>query len=198
MMDTPLDREFWDSRHRSQDTPWQITRVPAQLAHWLAAQPAAGAVLIPGCGSGPEISAFADAGWKVTAIDFSPTAIDRARTAAGDRDVTLITDDFFTHGFDAAPFDVIYERTFLTALGPTLWPACVERYRDLLRPEGRVVGYCYYGDEVDPPPYFQSVDAPPVLASAFDLQEDASSVDALPFFSGREQWQVWAPRRRES
>jgi SAM-dependent methyltransferase len=34
--------------------------------------------LIPGCGTGYEVRAFHQAGWKVTAIDFSPVAVEQA------------------------------------------------------------------------------------------------------------------------
>ncbi len=154
---------------------------------------AGGAVLIPGCGSGREISAFAAAGWHVTGLDFAATALARARTRLGAEgaNVKLIQADFFTHPFDSGVFDLIYERTFLTALSPERWPACAARYAKLLKPGGRIVGFCYYGYEPDGPPFFQPSDQPPVFAGAFDLEEDASSEDALPFFGERERWQVW-------
>jgi hypothetical protein len=188
------DPEFWDSRYRSGDAPWEVSRMPAQLERWIGSHPAGGAVLIPGCGSGREISTFSDAGWNVTAIDFSPTAIARARSHASAANARLILDDFFTHPFVSGTFDLIYERTFLTALSPARWPACVMRYRDLLKPGGWIAGYCYYGHEPDPPPFFQPPGEPPVFAGAFDLEEDATSADALPFFGHRERWQVWRAR----
>jgi SAM-dependent methyltransferase len=168
--------------------------VPGQLSRWLEAHRGGGAVLIPGCGSGREISMFAAAGWNVTAIDFSPTAIARARTNAGPAGAKFILDDFFTHPFASGTFDLIYERTFLTALSPQRWPACAARYRALLQPAGEIAGYCYYGYEPDPPPFFRPPDQPPVFAGGFDLNEDAISEDALPFFGERERWQVWRCR----
>jgi SAM-dependent methyltransferase len=191
MNDSFQEPEFWDSRYRTGDSPWEVSRVPAQLVRWIEAHRSGGAVLIPGCGSGREISAFADAGWNVTGIDFSATAIGRARAGAEARNVRLILDDFFTHPFGSGVFDLIYERTFLTALSPERWPACAARYWDLLKPGGRIVGYCYYGQEPDGPPFFQPPDQPPVFASGFDLEEEAVSEDALPFFGERERWQVW-------
>jgi SAM-dependent methyltransferase len=194
MSDSFQEPEFWDGRYQSGDAPWELARMPRHLSGWIRAHRGEGAVLIPGCGSGREISAFAQAGWDVTAIDFSPTAIDRARANSATVGATLILDDFFTHPFDFGTFDLIYERTFLTALSPARWPALAARYRDLLRPGGRIAGYCYYGYEPDPPPFLQPLDQPPVFAGAFDLEEDAVSEDALPFFGERERWQVWRAR----
>ncbi len=195
MNDAFAEPEFWDSRYRAGEVPWEAPRLPGQLGRWLGAHPARGAVLIPGCGSGREIAAFAAAGWSVTGLDFSSTALARARGNLAGREARLILDDFFTHPFAPGEFDIIYERTFLTALSPARWPACVARYAELLKAGGHIVGYCYYGAEPDPPPFFQPVDAPPVLASEFVLAEDAVSEDALPFFGARERWQVWTRRQ---
>ena len=183
--------EYWDSQYRSGETPWEISHVPAQLVRWIGAHAAGGAVLIPGCGAGREISTFANAGWNVTAIDFAPAAIERARKNSADVDATFVLGDFFTHPFALGEFDLICERTFLTALSPARWPACVARYRDLLKPGGRVVAYCSYGCQPDGPPFLQPTDKPPVFAAAFRLEEDAASRDALPLFGERERWQVW-------
>ena len=154
--------------------------------------------MIPGCGSGREIASFIEAGWNVTAIDFSPTALGRARDSLAGGSANLILDDFFTYPFANAAFDLIYERTFLTALPPVRWPAVAQRYRDLLKPGGRIVGYCYYGYEAEGPPFFQPPEQPAVFAPMFDLAEDALSEDALPFLGERERWQMWADRRATS
>jgi thiopurine S-methyltransferase len=195
MGDSFQEPEFWDSRYRAQDAPWELAHAPRQLLRWMGSQPSGGSVLIPGCGSGREVCAFARAGWKVTGIDFSATAIARARANAEGASATLIVDDFFTYPFIAGMFDLIYERTFLTALSPERWPACAERYWALLKPDGRIAGYCYYGHEADPPPFFQPPGEPPAFAGAFELEVDAVSEDALPFFGERERWQVW--RRKD-
>jgi protein-L-isoaspartate O-methyltransferase len=187
--------EFWDSRYRAGEAAWETTRMPGQLARWIAEHPAGGGtVLIPGCGSGREISAFAVAGWNVTAIDFSPAAIALAHRNLGGASARLILNDFFAHPFAAGTFDVIYERTFLTAIPPARWPACAERYGALLKPGGSVVGYGYYGFEEDPPPFLQAPDQPPVFAHGFVMAEDAPSPDAIPFLAGKERWQVWVRR----
>jgi SAM-dependent methyltransferase len=187
--------EFWDSRYRAGEARWETTQMPGQLARWIGAHPAeGGTVLIPGCGSGREISAFAEAGWNVTAIDFSPAAIALARRNLAGAAARLILADFFAHPFATGAFDVIYERTFLTAISPARWPACAERYGALLKTGGSVVGYGYYGSEPEPPPFLQAPDQPPVFARGFVLAEDALSPDAIPFLAGKERWQVWVRR----
>src|SRR5438128_1455639 len=74
--------EFWDVRYAAGQTPWDFHGVPAALREFLeTSQP--GSVLIPGCGAGYEVRAFDETGWKVTAIDFSPVAVERARSELG-------------------------------------------------------------------------------------------------------------------
>src|SRR5882672_12125777 len=77
-MSNPAQPEFWSVRYISGDTPWDFGGIPADLKEYLRSNPKGGKVLIPGCGWGYEVQAFADAGYDVTAIDFSPEAVDRA------------------------------------------------------------------------------------------------------------------------
>ncbi len=184
--------EFWDVRYAAGQTPWDFHGVPAALREFLeTSQP--GSVLIPGCGAGYEVRAFDETGWKVTAIDFSPVAVERARSELGALASSLVQGDFFTHDFGTQRFDVIYERTFLCALPPTLWPAYVERMAQLLRPNGKLMGIFLYGGEEDPPPYPLNNDkARELFKEKFSLVKSAPVPDSLPLFAGNERWQEWA------
>ena len=181
--------EFWDVRYASGETPWDFHGVPAALKEFLKESPA-GNALIPGCGAGYEVRAFHEAGWHVTAIDFSPVAVERARSELGALASCVVQSDFFTHDFRADRFDVIYERTFLCALPPRLWPAYVKRMTELLRPSGKLVGIFLYGEEKDPPPYSLSPGkARELFNEKFSLVKSSSVSDSLPIFQGNERWQ---------
>lgn len=139
----PTEPAFWDTRYAAGTTPWDFGGVPAPLSRWLEKHPGSGErVLIPGCGSGHEIGAFARAGYAVTAIDFSANAVARARTQVGPALAgQVIEGDFFNYNFaDAAPFDVLYERTFLCALPPAHWSDIAARFTTLLKVQGQLVG----------------------------------------------------------
>src|SRR6266478_2649711 len=89
--------EFWEKRFRESFTPWDAGRVPAALEQFLKTEPRDQRVLIPGCGSGYEVRAFAEAGLETLAIDFAPAAAAlcatraRAARAAGqDRRIFLL------------------------------------------------------------------------------------------------------------
>jgi SAM-dependent methyltransferase len=184
--------EFWDVRYAAGETPWDFNGVPAALKTFLKTSQA-GNVLIPGCGAGYEVRAFHDAAWNVTAIDFSPVAVERARSELGALAGSVVEGDFFNHDFADRRFDVIYERTFLCALPPCLWPAYVKRMTELLRSNGKLVGIFLYEEESDPPPYPLNADkARELFEGSFSLIKTLPVSDSLPLFAGNERWQEWA------
>lgn len=198
-MSTPNQPEYWNIRYLRDETPWDCETIPAGLKAFLK-KPGRGAkVLIPGCGSGYEITAFAEAGYDVTAIDFAPFAVERARRLAGpawaDR---IILGDFFEHDFPGESFDLIYERTFVCSFTPDRRPAYRDRMAQLLKYRGLMVGYYYYNNPVAAkgPPYgFAWGTADDLFAQYFILVKDEPVADSLPLFAGRERWQE---RRRTS
>ena len=123
----PAVPEFWNLRFEAAFTPWDQGGVPACLRQYvdvrlLAAQslpPQKYRVLIPGCGSAHEVKLFADLGWDVTAIDFSPAAVAQARLtlSVGSALASMVKEqDFFGETVGSERFDIVYERAFLCAL----------------------------------------------------------------------------------
>ena len=197
----PSHPDFWNSRYLGGKTPWEFGGVPADLQKFLKVK-AKGSdpairrrVLIPGCGSGHEIKAFAAAGFDVTALDFAPAAAELARKHAGPTLAKhILTGDFFSHDFPAASFDLIYERTFLSSLLPDRRPAYRDRVAQLLKYRGTLLGYFYYLNPVpkDGPPYgFAWGTADDLFARYFLLGKDEPVADSLPMFAKRERWQEW-------
>lgn len=196
MTDDPTAPAFWDVRYESQTTPWDFGGVPAPLARYLGrgVQPRGARVLIPGCGAGHEITAFAAAGCDVTAIDFSPPAVTRARQRSRDLPNTrVIAGDFFTEPLSSAPFDLVYERTFLCALPPAWRKKIVQRTAALLRPGGTLAGIWFFEESDDGPPFgLAPGEAAQLYDPLFRLEHDepVAPDESLEFFRGRERWQV--------
>lgn len=197
---SPADPEFWNQRYAAACTPWDLGAAPPALLRFLSTNPGEGRrVLVPGCGSGHEIPAFANAGYQVTALDFSAEAIARVRRQLGHRaDITLLCGDFFTAPFSPGSFDLIYERTFLCALPLARRAelvACTARW---LRPGGQVAGLYFYGPKDDGPPFgLESEEAARLFDPQFELILDVAvpAQETLPLFADRERWQV---RRRRA
>ena len=184
--------DFWEERFQAGRTPWDLGGVPSQLKRWLDSRREPGSVLIPGCGSGWEIRAFEQSGWKVTAVDFSRTAVEQARSVSKHPRSQILLGDFFTCNLGAGTFDVVYERTFLCSMPPIRRNAYRERIAQVLGPGGLLIGYFLYGMGKEPPPFpIEDVPSSCFLTQSFELDEDMDSPDALPLFAGRERWQVW-------
>lgn len=191
MVDTTKP-EFWNERYQERKTPWDFNGVPLALLTFIQNEDRSSRVLVPGCGSGYEVKAFLDAGFDVWAIDFSEVAVAQTRKLL-DREKDRVTHaNFFTYALNEQPFDLIYERTFLCALPPTLWDSYAMCMKKLLRPEGKLIGFFFRGPEEEPPPYpLSKAEAKKLFGKDFTLVVDDPVADSLPLFKDKERWQVW-------
>ena len=190
----PEHPDFWCKRFGEGVTPWDAGKVPNALADFVARQPAPLNTLIPGCGSGWEAACLAEHRWPVTALDFSPTAVARAREVLADFAVDLVCDDFFKWQ-PAQPLQLIYERAFLCALPRKLWDDWARRVAELLPPGGLLAGFFFVCEQPKGPPFGilpEQLDA--LLAPNFVQIEDREVDDSIPVFAGRERWQIWQRR----
>ncbi|MEJ1199490.1 MULTISPECIES: class I SAM-dependent methyltransferase [unclassified Streptomyces] len=88
MSDTPAPApaaEFWEARYRDTDRVWSGR--PNALLVREASDLAPGTALDLGCGEGADAVWLASRGWRVTGVDISGTALDRAAGHAADAGV---------------------------------------------------------------------------------------------------------------
>ena len=181
-------------RYRDGVTPWDAGGVPARLALFMGAL-APQRVLVPGCGSGYEVKAFAERGHDVLGIDFSDAAIDASSRVLGPLARRARKADFFA--LAEAPFDLVYERTFLCALPRSRWPQWASKVATLVRPGGRLAGFFYLNDNERGPPFGISQPAlRELLDPHFALAEDepVPAEQSVAVLAGHERWQVWERR----
>ena len=195
----PGEPDFWESRYQTDNTPWDIGHVPVRLSDYLNQSRFTGSVLIPGCGAAHEAKLFAGLDWKVTAVDFSPSAVMRARESLGELPGEVVLADFLSYRpVDEASngFDCVYERAFLCSLPPMLRTRYVQQCASLLKEGGQLVGFFYVADGKKGPPFpISHQELLSTMSAAFDLLADEPvSEDSLAIFKGNERWQVW--RRR--
>ena len=190
----PLAPGFWDERFERGFTPWDLGGVPVALRDFTARLKGPKTACIPGCGNGYELAWLCEAGWDAIAIDFSPAAVKGARQAVGRWADRVVEADFFSWQ-PPLPLDLVYERAFLCAMPPALWPKVAARWAALLAPGGLLVGFFFFGESRKGPPFGIARPAlEALLAPHFELIEEAAVADSLPVFEGRERWMVW--RRR--
>lgn len=106
------DHRFED-RYHSGDTPWDHGMVDFNLVQMVAKhQVEPCRALDIGCGTGQNAIWLAQQGFDVVACDFSPTAIERARTHAKLEKVApcFIVADFLVDSIPDAPFEFIFDR----------------------------------------------------------------------------------------
>jgi SAM-dependent methyltransferase len=181
-------------RYRDGVTPWDAGGVPPRFAQFFDRLPRQ-RVLVPGCGSGYEVKLLAERGHDVLGIDFSGAAIEASRRVLGRLARHVRQADFFS--LAEAPFDLVYERTFLCALPRSRWPQWGTKLPALVRPGGRLAGFFYFNDNERGPPFGISPRALHELLDAhFALLEDEAipAEQSVPVLAGNERWQVWERR----
>lgn len=186
---------FWDERFENKVTPWDKGGVPLAFQEFVAQAKRPLATLIPGCGLGHEVRLLAQAGWEVTAIDFSAAAVASARAAIGALGESVQQADFFEYQ-PRQTLDLIYERAFLCALPPAMRARIAARWAELLPPGALLAGFFYIDDSEQrslkgPPFSITRSELQALLAAHFELVEERKVEDTLPVFGGNERWQVW-------
>jgi SAM-dependent methyltransferase len=192
----PTAPNFWTERFEQGFVPWDRGGVPARFQQFVAESGRPFVTLIPGCGTGYEVASLSEAGWDVTAIDFSGAAVDAARKTLGPWAGRVVQADFFEF-VPATPVELVYERAFLCALPPRMRPAIVARWAELLRPGSLLAGFFFFDEAPKGPPFGISPgELENLMSHCFERIADEDVTDSLPVFAGKERWQVW--RRRDA
>jgi SAM-dependent methyltransferase len=190
----PSTPAFWDERFTRQFTPWDRGGVPQALREFVASADRPLTCLIPGCGAAHELTFLSEAGWNAVAIDFSPAAVQVARSLAGSWSERIIEADFFSYA-GPQPLDMIYERAFLCALPRSMWAQVGARWAQLLAPGALLVGYFLFDDNPKGPPFgIARAELDALLLPHFECIVDDPVLDSIAVFAGKERWMMW--RRR--
>jgi SAM-dependent methyltransferase len=111
------------------------------VSRWLdESGPAAGEAVVVACGLGDDAEALAGAGWRVTAFDISPTAIEWCRERFPGTDVTYVVADLF----DLPPewtgaFSLVVEVLTIQSLAPHSRSDVIRSIATLLAPGGTLL-----------------------------------------------------------
>lgn len=136
--------DFWQRRFEADDLPWDRGAPSPQIAVWLAdgtLRPG-DRVAVPGCGSGHEVLALAQAGCEAIGIDYAPAAVERTRQRLAEagpqpgRGSAVQAD--VLRWQPEAPLDAVFEQTCWCAIHPDLWQDHARQLHGWLRPGGRL------------------------------------------------------------
>ena len=132
--------------------PWDTGVSPPELLDFIQNHKPGRAIDI-GCGTGTNVIALANAGWKVTGVDFAPRAIKLARQKASKAGVQaefLIKDATKLHGIHG-PFDLAFDLGCFHGIPPKGRARYLEQVNRILAPGGFWLMYGFLKAEPDQP-----------------------------------------------
>lgn len=190
MSGAPLDREYWKGRYDRSDDGWDLGGPSAPLKEFLDGLDNKDLrILIPGGGRSYEAEHAHRLGFRnVFVIDLTDAPFHDLLARCPDfPQEHLITGDFFAH---RGAYDVIIEQTFFCALDPSLRERYVEKMRELLAPNGRLVGVLFDDTSlVDGPPFGgDRASYERLFRKRFAHVDIESCRNSIPPRAGREVW----------
>jgi 2-polyprenyl-3-methyl-5-hydroxy-6-metoxy-1,4-benzoquinol methylase len=109
-----FDGLYEENKESQENIPWARQAVNPLLQSYLDAEAVhQGKALVIGCGLGDDAMALAEAGYDVTAIDVSQTALDLAKERFPDANITFKKQDIFEYD---AQFDFVFEAFTIQSL----------------------------------------------------------------------------------
>jgi cyclopropane fatty-acyl-phospholipid synthase-like methyltransferase len=148
----------WEKAWREGRTGWDAGASPPVLEELVSTgQLPAGRALVPGCGAGYDVLTLATEERSAVGLDLAPTAAARFESLRAERGVPrsrarVVTEDFFAFEPDA-PFDLVWDYTFLCALDPSVRATWAKKVERLLADDGELVTLIF--PAVDEPPLGQ-------------------------------------------
>ena len=135
-----LDKDYWTERYSEGKTGWDIGFASPPLVQYLdQIANKTLQVLVPGAGSGHEVAYAKQLGFNnIHMLDFSNEALKRFSKRVPEFPSDQIHhENFFEH---EGSYDLILEQTFFCALDPSLRVNYALKMRELLKPNGKLVG----------------------------------------------------------
>ena len=149
-----LDKDFWNNRYLTSDTPWDIGSISTPLKNYIDKITDKDIkILIPGAGKAHEATYLHEQGFSnVFVCDWAEEAFDLLRETCPSfpKKNILITDFFELTGH----YDLIIEQTFFCALLPSSRQKYVAKANQLLKASGRLTGLLFASHFSRPGPPF--------------------------------------------
>lgn len=191
-----MDRAEWDERYRTGDLPWDTQRHDELLERVVTEHPVEPcAALELGAGTGTNAIWLAQQGFRVTALDIAPIAINMAVEKASREGVSVefLTADILADEIPGVPFGFVFDRgCFHSFDEPAERVACAEIVANCLTEDGlwfSLIGSTDGPDRETGPPRRSVRD----IAEAVEPLFEILSLEATHFDSDqREPPRAWA------
>ena len=149
-----LDIKYWENRYETNQTKWDVGRITPALKDYVDQLPNKNIkILIPGAGNAHELIYMHQIGFtNVTVLDIAKNPLNNIKKQLPEiSNDKLLQQDFFSH-HDC--YDLILEQTFFCALNPNLREKYVLKMKELLNPNGKLVGVLFNQEFVNFEPPF--------------------------------------------
>ena len=188
----------WEERYQDHDVQWDKGEPSPGLVDWLEehGDEHGGKVIVPGCGFGHDVRAWAKSGFDCQGVDIAPSAIKGAKSQTPD----LITNATFRLGnfLDEEPFDTfdfVFEHTFFCAIDPSRRTDYLQAVVRHLKPNGQLLAVHYFlpKDEEGPPFGTDRKEILTHFSPHFELLDDWTP-RSYPNRTGLERMFLWQRR----
>jgi SAM-dependent methyltransferase len=188
------DPSFWDAVYRDGTDEFELGHAAPPLERAARERPpGAGEALVLGCGRGHEARLLAALGWeKVIAVDFSPVALEEARSLTEgtglEKKIEWRQADLFAlGGADSERFDLAVEHCCFCAIDPSRRGEWAHVVRRVLRAHGHLLALFYHCGRVGGPPFDATrPEIERIMAGRFVIEHVEIPRDSVPKRQGKE------------
>ena len=147
-----FDELYQENKDRHENIPWAKQAVNPLLQSYLDEEDVhQGKALVIGCGLGDDAMALTEAGYDVTAIDVSQTALDLAQARFPNADIDFKKQDIFEY---EEKFDFVFEAFTIQSLPITFREKMVKAVANTVAKDGRLLLVAHKREEMfDGPPW---------------------------------------------
>ena len=147
-----FDGLYKNNKKTHENIPWARQAVNPLLQTYLDEEIShKGTALVIGCGLGDDAKALEDAGYDVTAIDVSQTALDLAKERFANSSVTFIKQDIFEY---EEQFDFVFEALTIQSLPIEFREKMIKAVAGTVAQGGRLLLVAHKKEEAfDGPPW---------------------------------------------
>ena len=183
-----LTEEYWNNRYLSDDFSWDLGEASLPLKKYIEQLDNKDImILIPGAGNAYEAEFLFNNGFKnIYVLDFAKIPLQNIKQRIPNfPSEQLIQQDFFEH---QGQYDLIIEQTFFCAVNPSLRKKYVQHMKQLLKPNGKLVGLLFNDVlNIDKPPFGgNKIEYESLFSPMFDIKIMETAYNSIKPRAGRE------------
>ena len=183
-----LTNTYWNNRYQNNDFSWDVGDISTPLkAYFNQLNNKELKILIPGAGNSYEAEFLFNNGFKnVFVLDFAKLPLQNIKQRVPSFPMNqLLQQDFFEH---QGQYDLIIEQTFFCAINPSLRLAYAKHMKQLLKPNGKLVGLLFNDVlNTDKPPFGgNTIEYRELFSPLFDIKIMETAHNSIKPREGRE------------